>query len=157
MSPSAAFHPHHVDRSGEFLLDLPIGHAFLLFSPEGERAWVPGWEPEYLHPNHPSLAAGTVFRTSHSGEETFWLVLAFSPAEGIARYCRITPGSRLGTVEVRCREDQPGHTRVQVTYDLTAVAPAGNEVLSALTPAKYEEMLHDWQRLIMMSQAPKGQ
>lgn len=156
MPHSAHFHPLHIDRSGEFLLDLPPGHAFPLFSPEGERAWVPDWDPAYLHPTHPSQAVGTLFRTTHSGEETLWMVLTYSPAEGTACYCRITPGSRIGTVEVQCQEQASGHTSVRVAYSLTGLSPAGNEVLKALSPAKYEEMLSDWQNLITMSQRPKG-
>lgn len=60
MTTEAAFAAAHVDRSGEFVLPLPLVEALPLFTPEGERACVPGWEPEYLHPPEPSDAAGMV-------------------------------------------------------------------------------------------------
>ena len=154
MSPGRGFRPLHIDRSGEFILPLPLGHAFPLFSPEGERAWISTWDPEYLHPDHPSNAPGTLFRTTHGGEETLWLVLTYSPSEATARYGRFSPASRVGTVQVHCHEEAPARTRVAVSYSLTAITPAGNAVLAALTPEKYAAMLHDWQDAITTSQLP---
>jgi hypothetical protein len=155
MSPGSRFRPLHVDRSGDFTLPLPLGHVFPLFSPEGERAWVPGWDPDYLHPDHPSNAPGTLFRTTHNGEETLWLVLTYSPTEATARYSRFSPASRVGTVQVHCQEEGPGRTRVTISYSLTAITPAGNTILAALTPAKYAAMLLDWRAAIIASQRPR--
>ncbi len=153
MSPGSRFRPLHVERSGEIVLPLPLGHVFPLFSPEGERAWIQGWDPVYLHPDHPSNNPGTLFRTTHNNEETLWLVLRYEPSQATAHYGRFSPGSRVGTVQVHCLEEAPSRTRVAITYALTAIAPAGNEVLAALTPAKYETMLQDWQEAIIRSQS----
>jgi len=152
MSPGSGFRPFHVERSGEFALHLPLAHVFPLFSPEGERAWVEGWDPQYLHPDHPSNAPGTVFRTRHDGEETLWLVISYDPRRATAEYGRFTPGSRLGTVQVRCAEDGPARTRVAVTYSLTALTPAGNAALAHMTEASYSAMLRAWQVAITRSQ-----
>lgn len=156
MSPGSRFRPHHVERDGEFTIHLPLGHVFPLFSPEGERAWVEGWDPEYLHPSHPSTAAGTVFRTMHDSEETLWLVLRYDPHEAFAEYGRFSPGSRLGTVRVQCHETGPEATRVAVGYSLTSLSPAGNAVLDQMTPAHYAHMLAEWRDAIMRSQAPRA-
>lgn len=149
-----AFLPAHVEHSGSIELPLALPIAFPIFTPEGERAWVPGWAPTYLHPARPSTAPGTVFTTEHGGEHTLWLILRLEPDRGIAEYARFTPGNRLGTVRVSCVESGPGRTRVRVEYALTALAPAGNDVLSALTPAAYRAMLDEWARLIHASLAP---
>ena len=147
---SMAFRATRVERTGDFTLRLPPEKALRLFSPEGEKHWVQGWEPEYLHPAHPSTAPGTVFRTSHGGEETLWLILSYDPAQGEAEYVRVTPGSRMGTVRVRCRREGEG-SRVIVTYALTGLSPAGNAVLSDLTPQKYTDMLAKWKAEIVES------
>jgi hypothetical protein len=86
----AHFLPLHVERTGDLVLPLALDDAFPLFTPEGERAWVEGWTPEYLHPAHPAGTAGTVFRTKHGGEETLWLVLECDPPAGVAAYGRFT-------------------------------------------------------------------
>lgn len=146
------FRAVHVDRSGELTLELPLGHVFPLFSPEGERAWVEGWDPEYLHPGHPSNDPGTVFRTSHRRETTVWLILRYDPHLAEAWYGRFTPGSRAGTVAVRCHDEGPSRTRVTVSYSLTSLSPSGNAVLKRLTAGAYTAMLKTWRTAIHRSQ-----
>lgn len=36
--------------AGKLAADASIEEVFPLFSPGGERLWVPGWDPEVLHP-----------------------------------------------------------------------------------------------------------
>jgi len=137
-----------VERTGALRVNRPLAQAFPLFSPEGERRWVKGWIPEYLYPRGvPSDAAGTVFRTNHNNEDTEWLVLRYAPAEGVAEYVRITPGSRMGVVTVRATE-RGGGTDVEVTYTLTSLSEAGTRTLEAMTEASYAAMLQEWERLI---------
>jgi hypothetical protein len=147
----SAFAPLHVSRTGTFALPLPVADAFPLFSAEGERRWVPGWDPEYLHPTEPSNEAGTVFRTRHGGDETVWLVLTYDPVAATAEYARFTPGSRAGTVQVRCAPLGERSTRVEVSYALTALTPSGNALLEALTPAAYAAMLEEWRSRIHLA------
>jgi hypothetical protein len=118
-------------------------------SPEGERAWVPDWAPEYLHPTTPATAAGTVFRTNHNGQDTTWLILEFEPATGRARYGRFSAGSHIGTVSVDCRELEPARCRVRVAYALTSTSDAGTMLLEAMTEPAYAAMLEEWRRLIL--------
>lgn len=147
-SPDPPFTPVHVERTGAFRVNRPLAYAFALFSPEGERRWVSGWDPRYLHPRDtPSDIAGTVFQTHHNNEETEWLVLRYAPEAGIAEYVRITPGSRMGLVTVRGTE-RAGATHVEVTYSLTSLSAAGTQTLEAMTEASYAAMLQEWERLI---------
>jgi hypothetical protein len=69
-----------------------------------------------------------------------------------ARYVRSTPGSRLGTVEIRCEPTPEGGTAARVIYDLTALSPAGRES-PATFEAGYAEMLASWARAIAGAQA----
>jgi hypothetical protein len=145
---AADFVPVHVERTGAFRVNRPLAQAFSLFSPEGERRWVAGWTPRYLHPRDvPSDAAGTVFETHHNNEHTQWIVLRYSPADGVAEYVRVTPDSRIGVVTVHATE-RNGATDVEVTYRLTSVSEAGTRTLQAMTEASYAAMLQDWERLI---------
>ncbi len=141
----------HVQRTGELRVPLPLAGAFALFTPEGERSWVPGWHPVYLHPQHPSTEVGTVFLTQHGGEETHWLVLQHEPARGIAEYARFTFNSRAGTVRVLCTAAGENQTVVRVSYALTALSPAGNATLAALGWEAFHSMLADWESAIHAS------
>jgi hypothetical protein len=137
---------HHVELSGCLRVSAPLAQALVFFTPEGERRWVPGWDPEYLHPLDGACAAGLVFRTRHGGELTLWLVSRCDPEAGAIDYVRITPDSRIGTVSVRCALSDGG-TATTVSYRLTALSPAGEAALDAFAGA-FAPMLASWERSI---------
>ena len=138
----------HIERTGRFTLPIPPEAAFPFFSAEGERLWVTGWEPVPLHAPDGDLAvAGAVFSTAVGGELTLWLVLEFDRVRRVARYARFTPGSRLGTVTVRCVAEAGG-TEVTVTYEMTSLSPEGAATLEAMTPEEYAGSLASWEREI---------
>ena len=141
---SAAFVAERIVRSHAFEVPLPLACAFTLFEPEGERAWAEGWDPRYLHPHDGRVASGLVFTTDHGGEHTLWTVARHEPAAGCVEYVRMTPGSRVGTVAVRCEAIGPARTRVTATYALTALSEAGNARLRALDEAAYRAYIDSW-------------
>jgi hypothetical protein len=122
---------------GTLHVSRPPEEAIHLFTAEGERAWVPGWQPAY--------ASDTVFTTDHGDEQTIWLVLDETP--NTRRYARVTPGVKAGTVEVRCEPDGR-HTCAHVTYDLAALGPDADLDHFA---DHYPAMLAEWERLIAAS------
>ena len=120
-------------RQGTLHVPLPPEEAIQLFTAEGERAWVPGWDPTHV--------SDTVFTTDHHGH-SIWVIT--DETATTRRYARVTPGVQAGTVEVRCEADGE-HTRAHVTYDLAALGPDAD--LDAFA-AGYDEMLAEWERLI---------
>jgi hypothetical protein len=124
------------------------------FTPEGERPWVPGWAPEYLHPASGELGAGLTFRTTHGGELTLWLVSRYEPAAGVIDYIRVTPGSRMGRVIVRLAPEANG-TRVAITYSLTSLSADGDQRLRTFA-AEFDGMIAGWERTIGTLLARRG-
>jgi hypothetical protein len=122
--------------------------AFVYFTPEGERLWVAGFDPEYLHPFPGEQRPGAIFTTTHGGEDTLWMILRFSPGEGVAEYARVTPGSRRGIVHVALEATGAAAARATVSYELTALSDAGDTVLAAMTESAYTDMLVDWEQRI---------
>lgn len=137
--------PRRVRQSGAFHLPLPPQAAFHLFTAEGEKLWVPGWDPEIL--GETPQQAGLVFLTGEDEERTIWTVLESDPAVGRVRYSRVTPGSRAGTVEVNIAAEAAG-SRIEVTYDLTALSNAGAIALEAYAGNQFTSMLTQWRTLI---------
>jgi hypothetical protein len=132
--------------TGVVAVAAPPGEAFELFTPEGERRWAAGWDPAWIERGaSAALAPGAVFRTAAGGEETVWVVVDADRGAGRVRYVRHTPASRTGTVEVRCAPAPDGGTAARVTYDLTALSPAGRRYLAEFESG-FAEMLGEWQR-----------
>lgn len=127
-----------ISRSGEVRVALPPDRAIRAFTAEGERAWAPGWAPEY--PDTDADAPGTVFATDAHGVHTTWVILERTPLTAV--YARVTPGVSAGTVTVTLRPDGE-HTIAEVTYDLTSLG-------ADLQPFAdgFGHMLGEWERLI---------
>jgi len=143
-----AFRAEHALRSASFELPLPRERAFELFTPEGERAWAPGWDPEYLHPADGRLVAGMIFRTHAHGEDTVWTVARCEPEAGSVSYVRCTPSSRIAIVAVACAAIAPGRSRVTVSYEFTGLSEAGNEWIRAMDEPHYAAFIGEWKTAI---------
>lgn len=144
------FKAQHIVRSGTLQLEVPIDKAFPLFTPLGERDWVPGWDPTMLHPESGAAQLGTVFTTQASGEATtLWSIAAYDGEQHYVKYARVTPGSRFGWVEVACTAVAPSLTEVEVTYTFTGLSEPGNAYINAMTASAYQKQMADWKALIV--------
>jgi hypothetical protein len=135
----------HVDVTGTITVGALPAEGFRFFTPEGERLWVAGWEPEYLHPEDGTLREGLTFRTRHGGEETLWLVSRLSVPTAVD-YVRVTPGSRMGSVAVRL-DAAEGRSRVTVSYRLTSLSDAADTTVEEFARA-FPAYLASWQHAI---------
>lgn len=131
--------------TGRIDVGLPPARAFALFTPDGERAWAHGWDPEFPAAPGRDGEPGVVFVTRHGGRATTWTVTASEPPRAIA-YAQSSPGYRAGLVTIGCRQAAAG-TRVTVGYDLTALTPEANADLDRFA-AGYPAFLAGWERAI---------
>lgn len=133
-----------VQRAGSFLLPIDAASAFPLFTAEGERKWVPGWNPEVLGD---AQEPGMVFLTGSDEERTIWTVLESDQTALRHRYSRVTPSSRAGIVEVMLTREAP-NCRVHVRYDLTALPGAPESALDGYSQESFDSMMVAWQSMI---------
>jgi hypothetical protein len=129
-----------VRRSGSFTVHGSMPDIVPLFTAEGERAWVPGWEPAFPLTDH-RHERGEVWTTNGAPGRTIW-VTAQRRADG-ALFARVTPDVSAGLVDVRCYPGASATTEVVVEYDLTALGPAGTVALEHLARG-FAAMLEDW-------------
>ncbi|HRE19890.1 MAG TPA: hypothetical protein PKW21_02505 [Rhabdaerophilum sp.] len=140
----------HAEHCHSIVVPLPPESAFPLFTPAGERLWLAGWQPEFLHPVDGCTEVGMVFRTRHGGEETLWSCIEFAPESHRIRYLRISPATRFVTLSVSCSEEAEGRTRVEVRYAMTALTAEGERMLEALTPLSFAATIDEWQEKITL-------
>lgn len=131
-------------RSAQFQVELPIAETRRLFTPEGERRWVSGWDPSYPVPERKE-GVGATFLTSHGDAQTVWVMTDAEPER--VRYARITGGVDAGLVDVYFSEAEPGRTTVTVSYHLTPLSGEGQAHLDEFA-AHYEEFIASWARRI---------
>lgn len=132
--------PTTIQRAAEITVGLPREQALALFTPEGERRWAAGWDPQYPDPKRPE-GPGAVFTTRHGGHETTWIIVDQRPDS--IRYARVAQGMTAGIIAVDVLYWKDGATRVRVTYDLTALSAAGETWLEAFAE-HYEAEIAAW-------------
>ena len=137
--------------SGRFEVALPATEAIDLFTPEGERSWVPGWNPVYPT-GVVDETAGTVFVTTVGDDLTIWTIIQIDRAAGAAAYGRVTPGQHAGIVRVWCFDAGAARCVVKVEYDMTGV---GNDpaVLGAYEEPAFSQLMLEWSDAITASLA----
>ncbi len=129
-----------------FRLEAPVARVFPLFTALGERVWAQGWEPELLSGRE---ERGSVFRTTHGGRATTWIVVTYLPAEGYVSYARLAQDSNMGLVDVQCSAASGGGTEVSVRYTLTGLNAQGQEFVNEfLDPGHYSRMIEEWREAI---------
>ena len=133
-----------IECCGRVRVPLRADAAIHLFTPEGERDWVPGWDPAYPVGDGRELAPGLVFETASAAGRTTWVVIRSEPRE--VAYGRVLPGDHAGTVAVRCEPDGDGAV-AHVTYHLTALGLDGARRLAEFE-AEYPRFMTVWEELI---------
>ena len=139
-----------ISHTKSFILDFPISKLFQLFSPEGEKLWVPGWDYENVM-GKTDLCEDYIFLTKthdHSSSDAIWIVKAYNPESYLVKFYKIEPGYKVGVVTVQCTELNPTNTNIQVTYKYQALSTTGEEFIAGFNERAYEEFIGEWQRLL---------
>ena len=138
----------HVERSGVVEMALPFAQAFPLFNAEGERRWVAGWDPHFLHPAEPGAEEGAVFQTTHhGGGTTTWVQTRHEPDAGAASFVYVLPDQRTAIVDVVVTPDGEARSRAAVRYRVTSLSPDADEVVRAFADG-FDDMMAHWAEAI---------
>jgi len=127
--------------SGRIDVALPTEEAFQLFTPNGEREWVHGWNPRFPAPTADDAEPGTVFETDAHGQRCTWLVTDRVQGKRIT-YGQVIPGERAGSIAVTVDATAAG-TEAEVVYDLTSLSDTGADHLEQFANG-YGDYLRSW-------------
>ena len=102
--------------------------AFALFNAEGERRWVAGWDPCFVHPVEPGAGEGVVFQTVKEGAGTAtWIQTRHEPSAGKASFVYVIPDHHAAMVDVVVAPDGEGRSRASVTYRMTSLSSGSDD------------------------------
>ncbi len=140
-----------ISHTQAFEIKIPVDELFPLFSPEGEKRWVPGWDYETVTENT-GLSEDFVFLTrshDHADTEAIWIVKRYEPQKHWVQYYKIEPGFKLGVITVKCEKRGPFKTRVRVTYQYQALTLAGERFITGLSKQAYDLFIRQWKKLLL--------
>jgi len=147
-----------ISHTKTFEMDFPIAELFPLFSPEGEKHWVPGWDYENVM-GKTELCEDYVFLTKthdHGTTDAIWIVKKYDPESHFVQFYKIEPEAKIGVVTVKCTEMGSSKTNIQVTYKYLALSKTGEEFVAGFNESVYEEFIGEWERLLWNYFAARG-
>jgi hypothetical protein len=130
--------------TGRIRLNGSAERAFLLFSPMGEKEWVPGWDPEILHPTRGFWEEGLIFRTSEESGTAIWIISNLDIAAHRVSYHRVEPTRYVARIDVSCDEVSTGIAEVSTVYSFVGLSEEGNEATSVMTAMEYAAKMVRW-------------
>lgn len=140
-----------VIHTASFEIRQPAKELFPLFSAEGEKLWVPGWDYENIM-GGTDLHEDYVFVTrshDHAASDAIWMVKKYEPEDYLVQFYKVEPGEKIGVIEVRCVELDESHTKVQVTYEYIGLSDAGNSFVSSFSSSEYNSFIAKWKTLLV--------
>jgi hypothetical protein len=124
----------HLQTSFDVVVHAPVADATKLFTPEGERAWSgEHWNPQYLYPAGPTRdAVGAVFTIQHGLMRAVWTVVRRDDVARDYKYAYFVPDLMVAIIRVSFEPVNANTTSVHVTYERTALSPAGEAHVAAM-------------------------
>jgi len=147
-----------ISHTNAFEMFFAIADLFPLFSPEGEKKWVPDWAYENVM-GTVELSEDYVFLTKthdHRTTDAIWIVKKYDPRLYFVQFYKIEPEDKIGLVTVKCTELEAKKTKIQVTYKYIALSPTGERFVSQFSKSVYDKFIDDWQALILNYLESKG-
>jgi hypothetical protein len=147
-----------VEHTLAFELQQPVSEVFPLFSPEGEKYWVPGWDYQNVM-GTTELFEDYVFLTNshdHGTTVAIWLVKRFDPETHTIEYYKVEPDDKIGLVRVCCVAQAAERTKVEVTYRYIALSKKAEDFISRFTAEAYKGFIGKWQILLSQYFASKS-
>ena len=141
-----------------FELDVPIDEVFPLFSPEGEKLWVPDWEYKNIMGTS-ELSEDYIFLTKnhdHGTTNAIWIVKTYDPESYLVEFYKIEPEYKVGIVTVKCSALKVSKTKIQVTYKYIALSAAGENFVMEFSEQDYYKFINEWQKLLSNYFGQKG-
>jgi hypothetical protein len=139
-----------VKHIGDFQMDQPIDVLFPLFSAEGEKYWVPGWDYKNIM-GSTELHEDYIFVTEnhdHAASDAIWLVKRYDPDSHHVEFYKVEPEEKVGIIIVKCTAISQSKTDVRVSYEYIALSEVGNQFVTSFTELEYEEFIGQWKLLL---------
>ena len=140
-----------ISHTKTFEMPYPVAELFPLFSPEGEKYWIPEWDYTNVM-GTTELSEDYVFLTKthdHGTRDAVWIVKKFDPESHFVQFYKVEPEDKIGIVTVKCLELEAERAEVQVTYKYIALTGTGEKFISKFSERAHEEFIDEWQTLLM--------
>jgi hypothetical protein len=141
---------NQIKYTEDIQISQPVEVLFPLFSAEGEKHWVPGWDYKNIM-GGTDLHENYIFITEnhdHAASDAIWLVKKHVPDNYFVEFYKVEPEEKVGIISVKCNSISGSETNVSVSYEYIALSEKGREFVANFTSEKYKEFIGEWKRLL---------
>ncbi len=139
-----------IKHTKSFNIDQAIDNLFPLFTPEGEKLWVPDWDYENIMGSM-QLKEDYIFLTKdhdHGSTEAIWLIKKFDPENYFVQYYKVEPKNKVGIITVSCSKIGQNSTKTQVSYEYIGLSEKGNKFIESFDSEQYDVFINEWEFLL---------
>ena len=139
-----------IKHGADFQINQPIEILFPLFSAEGEKLWVPGWDYETVIGTS-ELSEDYIFlikNHDHASTDAIWLVKKYEPEHYLVQFYKVEPEDKVGIITVQCTKINQSTTKVEVSYEYIGLSKKGDEFIKGFTPDEYKAFIGEWNNLL---------
>jgi hypothetical protein len=126
-------------------LNAAVDRVFPLLCPVREADWIEGWAPSLVITASGRAERDCVFITGTGAEQAVWVVTVYEPRQGRIEFVKTTPGVTVTQIAITVRPATAESCTAEINYQHTALGPAGEAVVSALTASQYAEFMRTWE------------
>jgi hypothetical protein len=125
-----------------FQINQSAGELFPLFSPEGEKLWIPGFDYENIM-GSTEMHEDYIFFT-HGHPYDIWLVKRYEPSSYFIQFYWVEPFNVVSIVTVQCKPISAAMTEVEVSYDHVGLSEEGEDLINGRTKERFEAFMGNW-------------
>jgi hypothetical protein len=112
--------------------------------------WAPGWMPEQVFSKSGICEQECIFvtppETPLEPNEYIWIVTKHDSTNCVVEMYKVTPEHTISKLEISLAASSGNSTTAHISYEITAIGPAGTEFMEQFTTDAYEEFMLDWQK-----------
>jgi hypothetical protein len=126
-------------------LNAPAARVFDLLCPVREADWIEGWDPDVVHTTSGFAEPDCVFLTGAGAERAIWTVTQHDPISGSVAFVKVIPDVTVAHIRILVRAVDAASCTADIEYQLTALGPAGEEVVREFTDEQYGAFMRQWE------------
>lgn len=137
--------PRRAEHTYVQSLSAPPSVVFPLLCPVREADWVPDWDPRLVLSESGAAEEECIFITPGEPAESVWVVTHHDARSHRLTMYKVTPGSTVARLRISLAADGEERTHATISYQYTALGPAGEEFLDEFTDEWYLEFMRRWE------------
>jgi len=138
--------PNRIAHTYEQIIEGSIEQIFPLYCPVKELLWTESWNPKTVYSNSGLVEHNAIF-TSKDGKRTAtWYVTDYNIEKGHIEMIKFVPNHTVSKLEVNVVAITDTTTKAFISYGITSISDAGDEMLKHFTKENYDVSMQAWEK-----------